>query len=72
MSAFEIVTFGVAIVAIIVAIASYLRLNSVLSEPGRRGGLWFDRADDLPVENRPVEDDLDAPIPQRPLRGRRE
>jgi hypothetical protein len=72
MNAFEIVTFVVALVAIVVAVFSYLRLRSVLEALGRRGGLWFDHADDLPVHDKPVEDELDAPIPQRPLRGRAE
>jgi hypothetical protein len=72
MNAFEIVTFAVAVVAIVIAIFSYLRLRNVLSQLGRRGGLWFDHADDLPVQDKPVEDEVDAPIPQRPLRGRAE
>lgn len=65
-------TFVVALAAIAVAVFSYLRVNRVLNELGRRGSNWFDRAEDLPIEDRPSEDDLDAPIPQRPLRGRPE
>jgi hypothetical protein len=34
--------------------------------------MWFDRREDIGVENRPSEDDRDAPIPKRPLRGRPE
>jgi hypothetical protein len=70
MNAFEAVTFVVAVAAILLAVYSYLRLNRVLGELGRRGGNWFDRAEDLPIEDRPSEDDVDAPIPKRPLRGR--
>lgn len=70
MSAFEVVIFLVAVAALIIALISYFRLRSVLSEFGRRGGMWFDHADDMPVQEKPLEDEVDAPIPRRPLRGR--
>ncbi len=72
MSAFEAVTFLVAVAAIVLAVFSYLRLNRALSELGRGGTNWFDHGEDLPIEDRPSEDDPDAPIPKRPLRGRPE
>jgi hypothetical protein len=72
MNAFEVVTFVVAVAAIALALFSYLRLSRVLNEFGRRGSNWFDRVEDLPIEDRPSEDDIDAPIPKRPLRGRPE
>ncbi|MEA2159459.1 MAG: hypothetical protein QOD66_1839 [Solirubrobacteraceae bacterium] len=72
MNAFEVVTFVVAVAAVILAAYSYFRLNRALSQLGRRGSNWFDRAEDLPIEDRPSEDDMDAPIPKRPLRGRPE
>jgi hypothetical protein len=72
MNAFEVVTFVVAVAAILLAVFSYLRLNRALSELGRRGGTWFDHQEDLPIEERPSDDDVDAPIPKRPLRGRPE
>lgn len=72
MSAFEVVTFVVAIVALAIAVFLYLRLHSVLDEFGRRGDTWFDHARDIPVEDQPSEDAVDAPIPRRPLRGRPE
>jgi hypothetical protein len=72
MSAFEVVTFVVAVAAILLAVFSYLRLNRALSDLGRRGSNWFDHEEDLPIEDRPSEDDRDAPIPKRPLRGRPE
>ena len=37
---------------------------------GRDGAMWFDHLADLPLEERPSEDALDAPIPRRPLHGR--
>jgi hypothetical protein len=69
MSAFEIVTIVVAVVAIALAASSYFRLRQVLSEMGRRGYSLYSSADS-DISERPSEDDRDAPIPKRPLRGR--
>ena len=43
-----------------------------LEHIGRQGHTWFDRADDRPIAERPNEDDRDAPLPRRRLRGRPE
>ncbi len=72
MNTFEVVTFVVALAGVLLAGFSYLRLNRVLNQLGRGGGIWFDRREDQPVEDRPSEDDRDDPIPKRPLRGRPE
>jgi hypothetical protein len=72
MNAFEVVTFVVAVLALAIAVLLYLRLQGVLSQLGRRGGNWFDHAGDMPLEEQPSEDAVDAPIPKRPLRGRPE
>jgi hypothetical protein len=72
MNAFEVVILIVSLVAIALAVTSYLRLNRVIERLGRQGQTWFDHADDTPVDQRPSEDDRDDPIPRRPLRGRPE
>jgi hypothetical protein len=69
MSAFEIVTIVVSVVAIVLAATSYFRTSRVLSELGKRG-LSFDHLRDSEVADRPSEDDRDDPLPKRPLRGR--
>jgi hypothetical protein len=70
MSAFELVTIVVSVVAIALALTSYFRVKRVLEELGRQGGTWFAHSDDLPPDERPREDERDEPIPRRPLRGR--
>jgi hypothetical protein len=72
MNAFEAVTIVVAVVAIVVAVASYLRVNRAIDQLGHGGRMWFDHAADQPIEGRPNEDERDEPIPKRPLRGRPE
>lgn len=67
MTALEVVSVVVSVVAILVALTSYFRLHRVLAELGRSG---FDHQEDQPVSERPNEDELDEPIPRRPLRGR--
>jgi hypothetical protein len=69
MSAFEVVAIVVSVVAIALALTSYFRINRVLSQLGREGETWMDHEEDMPVEDRPNEDDRDEPIPRRPLRG---
>lgn len=61
-----LVTAGTAVVGLI----DYMRSGGALTQLGRQGSLWFSHAEDLPVEQQPSEDQLDAPIPRRPLRGR--
>jgi hypothetical protein len=70
MSAFEVVTLAVSVIAIALAATSYFRTGRVLQQLGRQGGTWFDHAEDMPVEERPSDDERDDPIPKRPLRGR--
>jgi hypothetical protein len=72
MNAFEAVTVVVSVIAILVAAATYLKVNRALDQLGRRGGTWFDHPEDIDVADRPSEDDRDDPIPRRPLRGRAE
>ena len=69
MNAFEVVTIVVALVAIVVAVITYLRLSRVIDQLGHGGTRWFDHAEDAKPEERPSEDDRDAPIPKRPVRG---
>jgi hypothetical protein len=72
MSAFEVVTLVVSVLAIALAATSYFRTQRVLRDLGRGGQVWFDHAEDQDVDDRPSEDDRDEPIPRRPLRGRPE
>ncbi len=69
MNAFEVVIIIVAVVAIVLAASNYFRLRQVLSEMGRRGYSMHSSAE-TDIADRPNEDDRDAPIPKRPLRGR--
>jgi hypothetical protein len=69
MSAFEVVAIVVSILAIALALTSYFRINRVLGRLGREGETWMDHEEDMPVADRPNEDDRDEPIPRRPLRG---
>jgi hypothetical protein len=72
VSAFEVVTIAVSAVAIALSLTSYFRVSRVLDRLGRGGQAWFDHAGDADIASRPSEDDRDAPIPKRPLRGRPE
>ena len=72
MIAFEAVTIGVVASATVVTLGIYLRSPSALDRLGRSGSSWFDHPDDLALEYRPSEDERDAPIPVRRLRGRSE
>jgi len=71
MSAFEVVTVIVSAVAIALAASSWFRVKRVLDQMGRRG-LSFEHPSDRDISERPDEDERDAPIPKRPLRGRAE
>jgi hypothetical protein len=70
MIAFEAVTIGVAASAAVVTLGIYLRSPNVLDRLGRSGSSWFAHPDDLSLEHQPSEDERDAPIPVRRLRGR--
>jgi hypothetical protein len=70
MIAFEVVTIGVAVAGSAAAAVSYLRGGGPLEELGRQGQSWFAHPGDLPVSERPSEDERDAPLPKRPLRAR--
>jgi hypothetical protein len=72
MNAFEAVIIIVLIGAVVIAAIAYLRFGGPLQELGRTGQTWFDRREDIRVEDRPSEDEMDAPIPKRPIRGRPE
>jgi hypothetical protein len=70
MIAFEAVTIGVAATSAIVTLGIFLRGPSPLDHLGRSGSSWFAHPDDLSLEDQPSEDELDAPLPVRRLRGR--
>jgi hypothetical protein len=70
MIGFEVVTVGVAASAAVITIGAYLRGPSPLDGLGRHWRSWFDQPEDIPLESRPFEDERDAPIPKRRLRGR--
>ena len=70
MSAFWIVVIVVAIVGIGLALTPWFSVPRLMSRIGRRGGTWIDHAEDMDPEERPTGDELDEPIPVRPLRGR--
>jgi hypothetical protein len=72
MNAFEVVTIVVCVVALLLAATSYFRVNRAIDQLGRQGRTWFDHREDMADADRPNEDDRDAPIPKRPLRGRPE
>jgi hypothetical protein len=55
---------------VVVGAFDYVRRGGPLAQLGRMGGLWFDHADDHAIADRPSEDQIDAPIPRRRLRGR--
>jgi hypothetical protein len=71
VNTFEIVTFGVTFGALAACLTPYFRVGHVLAELGRQGQIWFDRPEDHAIDEQPSEDAVDAPIPWRPLRGRR-
>jgi hypothetical protein len=70
VTTFEIVVIVVGVLGIGIALTPWFRPSRLMQRIGRRGGTWFDHPDDLPVEQRPADDERDAPIPARPLRGR--
>jgi hypothetical protein len=70
MSTFEVVVIVVAVVGILLALTPQFGLGRLTRRIGRSGQAWIDDPDERPVEKRAGEDDRDAPIPRRPLRGR--
>ncbi len=72
MNVFEVVTIGVAVLGAAVAGIVYLRGPGALDELGRQGQSWFEHPADRPVSDRPSEDERDAPLPRRRVRGRPE
>ena len=69
VNAFETVTILVTAGGTLAGLIIAFR-GGVLSGLGRDGAMWFDHLADLPIEQRPSEDERDAPIPRRPLHGR--
>jgi hypothetical protein len=69
MNAFEVVLVIVTVGALLFAAASYFRMRRVLDRLGNSPGA-FAHPDDRPLSERPSEDEPDAPLPKRPLRGR--
>jgi hypothetical protein len=70
MNAFLVVIIIVAVFGIALGLTPRFGTFRLLSRVGRRGGSWIDHSEDQPIEDRPGEDERDAPIPVRPLRGR--
>ena len=70
MNALETVTILVSGGVAVLGLIDYVRNGGPLSRLGRDGSVWFDHLSDLPIDQRPSEDALDAPIPRRPLVGR--
>jgi hypothetical protein len=67
VNALETVTILVVVGAVLLGLIDYLRSGGALDQLGRDGTVWFDHIADLPIEQRPSEDERDAPIPRRPL-----
>jgi hypothetical protein len=70
MSLFEVVLIVVFIVCVPLAALIHFPVRKLIDQAGRRGGLWFEHLEDTPVDELPPEDERDAPIPRRQLRGR--
>ena len=70
MYGFEMVTIATTAAAAVAGVVGYLRTGGPLTQLGQHGTLWFDHVTDRPLSEAPSEDDLDLPIPRRPLRGR--
>ena len=71
MNAYATITILVTVGAALIGLVDFLRSGGPLRQLSHRGGgFWFEHPGDLPIEQRPSEDAIDAPIPRRPLRGR--
>ena len=66
MSLFEVVVIVVAIICIPLAAVMHFPVRKLIDQVGRRGALWFDHSEDVPVRDQPSEDARDAPIPFLP------
>src|ERR1700741_4631176 len=62
MSLFEVVVIVVAIICIPLAAVMHFPVRKLIDQVGRRGALWFDHSEDVPVRDQPSEDARDAPI----------
>ena len=70
MYGFETVTIITTIGAAVAGTVAYIRSGGPLAQLGRNGTYWFDHTADQALADVPSEDDVDLPIPRRPLRGR--
>jgi hypothetical protein len=70
MYGFETVTILTTAGAAVAGVVGYLRSGGPLSQLGRHGSLWFEHVTDRPLAEAPSDDQVDLPIPRRPLRGR--
>jgi hypothetical protein len=70
MSLFEVVLIVVFIVCVPLAAVIHFPVRKLIEQAGRRGGLWFEHPEDVPVQDVPSEDERDPPIPRRQLPGR--
>lgn len=70
VNAYETITILVTGGTAFVGAIDYLRFGGPMIQLGRQGALWFEHVADRPIDERPSEDDIDLPIPRRPLRGR--
>jgi hypothetical protein len=70
MSAFEVVAIIVGVVGVALALTPFFSTRRTLTQLGHGGRTWFERPEDRAPDERPSDDERDAPIPQRPLRGR--
>ena len=70
MSAFEIVIFGVALIAAALSLTRYFWPGRVLTDMGRLGATWFENPAERELAELPDDDAKDAPIPRRRLRAR--
>jgi hypothetical protein len=70
MYGFETVTILTTAGAAVAGVVGYLRSGGPLSQLGRHGSLWFEHVTDRSLAEAPSDDQVDLPIPRRPLRGR--
>ena len=67
---FEIVSLVFVVGGIALCATRFFSVTGTLSELGHHDHSWFDHAQDAEVSERPSEDEPDAPLPLRPMRGR--
>jgi hypothetical protein len=72
MYGLETLTIVTTVGAAVAGAVSFVRSGGPLAQLGRHGSLWFDHATDRPLDEAVSEDQVDPPIPRRPLRGRPE